>query len=157
MPENKCQQLEDIRDSHHKPYMWRHSVAILKVAEDFSPYSVALHGRLKARDPDTAYRRIKGYQEQGCSSIKMIRTVAEKLGRSTARAEVAKSLRESELISSQWWTILPLCIIQPNQDLPISKISKSLTRKNYFGQSGLNLRKMKYYFCAFGNFPLPVK
>ena len=157
MTENKGQQLEDIRDSHHKPYMWKHAVSILKVAEDFSPYSVALHGRLKARDPDTAYRWVKGYQEQGCSSIKMIRTVAEKLGRSTAWSEAAKSLRERELISSQWWTILPLCIIWSNQALSISKMSKSLTRKKYFGQSGLNLRKMKCYFCAFGNFPSPVK
>jgi len=65
LTEDERQQLEKSRDTHKKPYMRERCVAILKVAEGFSPHYVAKHCLLKERDPDSVYGWVKSYQHHG--------------------------------------------------------------------------------------------
>jgi len=62
-------ELEEIRNRHQKPYMRERSVAILKVAEGYSPHYVANRCLLKARDPDTVYGWVKSYLENGIDGL----------------------------------------------------------------------------------------
>ena len=61
--------LEAARDHHPKPYMRERAAALLKVAEGFSVPRVARWGLLKPHDPDTLYRWVHRYREEGIAGL----------------------------------------------------------------------------------------
>ena len=54
-------ELEDLRDHDPRPYVRERCAALLKIADGESPHHVALHGLLKARDPDSVYGWLDRY------------------------------------------------------------------------------------------------
>ncbi len=58
-------ELEHARDRHPKPYLRERAAALLKIAGGQSPWSVALHGLLRPRDPHTVYAWLDRYASDG--------------------------------------------------------------------------------------------
>ncbi len=58
-------ELEWVRDRDRRPYLRERAAALLKIAEGYSPCSVACFGLLKRRDPDTVYKWLNEYQKLG--------------------------------------------------------------------------------------------
>jgi transposase len=67
-PEQR-RELQWARDHHKKPYVRERAAAVLKVADGMSGRQVALHGLLKARDPDTIYGWIQRYRADGLDGL----------------------------------------------------------------------------------------
>ena len=63
------QQLEEARDHHGKPSVRERSAAILKIADGHSLHWVAVAGLLRRRDPDTVYRWLNAYPEEGMAGL----------------------------------------------------------------------------------------
>ena len=57
--------LEQVRDRDKRPYLRERAAALLKIADGASALQVARTGLLKPRKPDTLYRWLNGFQEQG--------------------------------------------------------------------------------------------
>lgn len=72
--------LETVRDSHPKAYMRERAAAILKVAGGRSGLQVSQEGLLKPRDPDTIYRWVHRYQQEGIAGL----TIRSGRGRKSA-------------------------------------------------------------------------
>ncbi len=53
LSEKEREELIDHRDHDTRPYVRERCAAVIKVADGQAPRSVALHGLLKSRDPDT--------------------------------------------------------------------------------------------------------
>lgn len=69
LTEQQRQQLEEARDHHHNPFVRERSAAILKIAEGKSPHWVATAGLLRPRDPDTVYRWLNAYLDEGMAGL----------------------------------------------------------------------------------------
>ena len=54
-----------VRDHDPRPYLRERAAALLKIAGGMSPHSVALHGLLKPRDPDTVYAWMDAFARDG--------------------------------------------------------------------------------------------
>lgn len=67
--EEEKAELEKVRDEHEKPYMREKAAALLKIAAGQSPHTVALHGLLKARDPDAIYSWLDRYEAEGVAGL----------------------------------------------------------------------------------------
>lgn len=65
------EELETVRDTHCKAYMRERAAAILKIADGMSGLQVSQEGLLKARDPDTIYRWVHRYQQEGMAGLKI--------------------------------------------------------------------------------------
>ena len=63
------QELEELRDKGKKAYVRERAAAILKIANGASPHSVARHGLLKVRDPDSVYGWLHRYQAEGVPGL----------------------------------------------------------------------------------------
>ncbi|MDQ3931096.1 MAG: helix-turn-helix domain-containing protein [Chloroflexota bacterium] len=57
------------RDRDPRPDIRERCAAILKIADGQSPHSVALHGLLKPRDPDTVYGWLELYEREGLAGL----------------------------------------------------------------------------------------
>ena len=57
------------RDHDSRPYVRERAAALLKVADGASAHSVARHGLLRPRDPDTVYAWLGHYQEAGLAGL----------------------------------------------------------------------------------------
>lgn len=69
LTEQQRQQLEEARDHHSKPFVRERCAAILKIADGHSPHWVATAGLLQRRDPDTVYRWLNAYLEEGLAGL----------------------------------------------------------------------------------------
>src|SRR5207302_2140209 len=58
--------LERVRNRDRRPYLRERAATLLKIAEGASPRSVALHGLLRRRKPDTVYTWLREYQSHRC-------------------------------------------------------------------------------------------
>jgi hypothetical protein len=65
------QDLIHYRDHDPRPYVRERCAALLKIAAGQSPHSVARHGLLKPRDPDTVYEWLNLYERFGLRSVWM--------------------------------------------------------------------------------------
>jgi transposase len=63
------EELETMRDTHTKAYLRERAAAILKIAEGMSGLQVSQDGLLKPRDPDTIYRWVHRYQQDGIAGL----------------------------------------------------------------------------------------
>ena len=69
LSEAEMVELEKVRDHDEKPYMREKASALLKIAGGQSAHSVALHGLLKPRDPDTIYSWLDIYESEGVAGF----------------------------------------------------------------------------------------
>lgn len=67
-PERRAE-LEQVRDRDRRPYLRECAAALLKVAEGQSAHQVALTGLHKPRAPDTLYRWLNKYQQEGLAGL----------------------------------------------------------------------------------------
>src|SRR5919106_2450147 len=67
-PERRAE-LEQVRDRNRRPYLRECAAALLKVAEGQSAHQVALTGLHKPRAPDTLYRWLNKYQQEGLAGV----------------------------------------------------------------------------------------
>ncbi len=65
------EELEQIRDHHPKTYMRERAAALLKIADGWSALRVSREGLLKRRHPDTLYRWVHRYLEEGVEGLKI--------------------------------------------------------------------------------------
>ena len=65
------EELETMRDTHLKAYLRERAAAILKIADGMSGLQVSQEGLLKPRDPDTIYRWVHRYQQEGIIGLKI--------------------------------------------------------------------------------------
>jgi transposase len=65
------EELEMMRDTHPKAYLRERAAAILKIADGRSGLQVSQEGLLKPRDPDTIYRWVHRYQQDGIAGLKI--------------------------------------------------------------------------------------
>ena len=63
--------LEELRDHHPKPHEREKAAALIKVSDGHSANWVARHGLLKPRHPDTLYRWIHRYREEGVAGLRV--------------------------------------------------------------------------------------
>lgn len=63
------QELLQLRDHDHRPYVRERGAALLKIADGSSPHRVARQGLLKPRDPDTVYAWLDHYQASGVAGL----------------------------------------------------------------------------------------
>jgi transposase len=63
------EELEKMRDTHPKAYLRERAAAILKIADGMSGLQVSQTGLLRPRDPDTIYRWVERYREQGLAGL----------------------------------------------------------------------------------------
>ena len=61
--------LAHYRDHDERPFVRERCAALLKIASGHSPHSVAQHGLLKKRDPDTLYHWLDIYQAEGLAGL----------------------------------------------------------------------------------------
>jgi transposase len=64
-------ELEAIREHDPRPYLRERAAGLLKIAAGQSGRQVALHGLLKAREPDAVYRWVKQYRERGVAGLEI--------------------------------------------------------------------------------------
>jgi transposase len=67
--EEQRKELENIRNHHGKPYMREKASALLQIADGKSAHEVALHGLLRARDPDAVYGWLTRYENEGAKGL----------------------------------------------------------------------------------------
>jgi len=65
------EELETMRDTHPKAYLRERAAAILKIADGRSGLQVSQEGLLKPRNPDTIYRWVHRYQQDGIAGLKI--------------------------------------------------------------------------------------
>ncbi len=65
------EELEMMRDTHSKAYLRERAAAILKIADGQSGLQISQAGLLKPRDPDTIYRWVHRYQQEGIAGLKI--------------------------------------------------------------------------------------
>ena len=63
------QELVEHRDHHQRPDVREKAAALLKIAEGRSAYWVATSGLLKRRKPDTVYKWLNIYSDEGFSGL----------------------------------------------------------------------------------------
>jgi len=63
------EELEQLRNETKYEYVRERCAALLKIAEGQSAHWVALHGLLKARDPDTVYNWLDIYEAEGLAGL----------------------------------------------------------------------------------------
>jgi len=63
------EELEQLRNETKYEYVRERCAALLKIAEGQSAHWVALHGLLKARDPDTVYNWLDIYEAEGLTGL----------------------------------------------------------------------------------------
>ena len=68
-PEQRAE-LEARRNRDHRPYLREQAAALLKIADGMSPHTVALHGLLRCRDPDTIYGWLDHYELTGTLKVR---------------------------------------------------------------------------------------
>ena len=61
--------LEALRDHDPRAYVRERCAALLKIAAGASPHSVARHGLLKPRDPDSVYDWLDRYQAEKLAGL----------------------------------------------------------------------------------------
>ena len=71
LTDEQRQELENIRDTHEKPYLRERATAILKIAAGQSGRAVALHGLLKKRHPDTVYEWVHRWEAEGVNGLSL--------------------------------------------------------------------------------------
>ena len=59
-----------VRDRDPHPQMRERCAALVKIAEGMSPHAVALHGLLRARDPDAVYGWLTIYEAEGIPGLR---------------------------------------------------------------------------------------
>ena len=69
LSEKGREELIEHRDHDPRPYVSERCAAVIKVAEGQAPHSVALHGLLKSRDPDTVYSWLDIYETEGLEGL----------------------------------------------------------------------------------------
>lgn len=69
LTEDQRQQLLQLRDHDHRPYVRERGAALLKIADGHSPHRVARQGLLKPRDPDTVYAWLDRYLASGAQGL----------------------------------------------------------------------------------------
>lgn len=69
LTEEERRQLVDHRDHDARPYVRERCAAILKIADGHSPHWVSQHGLLKQRDPDTVYKWLDYYEDNGLEGL----------------------------------------------------------------------------------------
>lgn len=65
----QCQELTYHRDHDPRPYVRERCAALLKIAQGQSAHSVAQHGLLRRRDPDTVYNWLDIYEAEGLKGL----------------------------------------------------------------------------------------
>ncbi len=65
------EELETLRDTHPKAYLRERAAALLKIVDGMSGLHVSQEGLLKPRDPDTIYRWVHRYQQEGIAGLKI--------------------------------------------------------------------------------------
>ncbi|MGQ0600802.1 MAG: hypothetical protein ACT4QE_03795 [Anaerolineales bacterium] len=63
------QALEASRHHDERPYVRERCSAIVKIAEGQPAHSVARHGLLRPRDPDTVYGWLQVYETEGLAGL----------------------------------------------------------------------------------------
>ena len=63
--------LEAMRDHSPKPHEREKAAALLKIADGHSANGVARHGLLRPRHPDTLYRWVHRYENEGIAGLKV--------------------------------------------------------------------------------------
>jgi transposase len=63
------QELVLVRDTAAKPYLRERAAALLKVADGMSAAAVARGGLLRPRQPDTVYRWLARFREEGVAGL----------------------------------------------------------------------------------------
>jgi len=69
LEDQERQQLERMARSDPKPYRRERAAAILKVADGEVAYRVAQRGLLRPRDPDTLYRWLGRFEQDGIAGL----------------------------------------------------------------------------------------
>jgi len=69
LSEGQRNALIEYRNHDQRPDVRERCAAILKVADGQSPHAVAREGLLRPRDPDTVYRWLDRYEEQGLEGL----------------------------------------------------------------------------------------
>jgi len=64
-------ELTRLRDTAPQPYLRERAAALLKVADGTSAARVACQGLRRPRKPDTVYRWIDGFIDEGSASLRM--------------------------------------------------------------------------------------
>jgi transposase len=64
-------ELEYVRDHDRLSYVRERAGAILKIGDGETGRQVALHGLLKARDPDSVYTWLHRYQAEGLAGLRI--------------------------------------------------------------------------------------
>ena len=62
-------ELEYYRDHDARPYVRERCGAVLKIAAGATPHAGARQGLLKLRDPDTLYRWLQVYEDEGVTGL----------------------------------------------------------------------------------------
>jgi hypothetical protein len=60
-----------IHDTGEPPYMRERAGALLKIADGQSPHAVAVSGLLRPRDPDTVYKWLDRYEQEGVDGLRI--------------------------------------------------------------------------------------
>jgi hypothetical protein len=71
LTEEQRHQLTHLRDASPKPYLRERAAALLKIAEGTSAAAVARGGLLRPRQPDTVYRWLNSFLQQGIEGLKV--------------------------------------------------------------------------------------
>jgi transposase len=71
LSEEQMKELEAMRNHDRRAYLRERAAALLKIAAGQSGRGVALKGLLRSRYPDTVYRWVKRYQEQGIAGLEI--------------------------------------------------------------------------------------
>jgi transposase len=69
LSEEQEKELSQLRDQTNQEYVRERCAALLKIAAGRSARWVALHGLLRARDPDTVYHWLNIYEAEGIGGL----------------------------------------------------------------------------------------
>ncbi len=69
LTEEEKQELIEYRDHHARPDVREKAAALLKIAEGDSAHWVSTSGLLKRRKPDTVYRWLNIYEDEGFDGL----------------------------------------------------------------------------------------
>ena len=71
LTEEQQEELRDLRDHDPLPYMRERAGALLKIGQGQRPAHVARGSLLRPREPDTLYRWMDRYQQQGAAGLRV--------------------------------------------------------------------------------------
>lgn len=71
LSEEQQQELRHLRDHDPVPYVRERAAALLKIGQGERPAHVARRGLLRRREPDTLYRWLDRYQQQGAAGLRV--------------------------------------------------------------------------------------